>query len=597
MKNTILHLIICLITAGLLLASCTKPASAPVSTLTPASTTAATKPVAEKPQYGGTLTIPWGTDVQGWDHTKYPAGFLSQLAFIYDGLVLNDWAKGAAGTGQCEWTVGAQKRIDYTTGQIAESFEMPQQGTIIFHLRHGVRFNLDPNNPASQLVGGREVTADDVVFSMKRHLSSPTSYLSVTEPAMARSTEVTKIDNYTVQVKTPAASLDSMWLMLPGREVWAPEVINKYGNVTDWHNAVGTGAFMVKEYISGSSLTLVKNPNYWEKDPVGVGKGNQLPYVDSIKILIIPDFSSALAAFRTGKLDQIGGSNTNVVITYDDAMSLIKTNPEVKYKKALGGVQAISMRTDKQNLPFKDVKVRQALMMATDFQTIINQLDAGDAEILTFPLAPVKGYEKAYMPMNELPADVQALYKYNPDKAKQLLAEAGYPSGFKTRIVTWSNPGYIDYLSAVKAMWAKIGVDVTIQPMEFGAYMGMQMSRQYDEMLYGFFVQPGPYAQLFDFRGTSTFNRSWVNDPKVDATYNEILKYNLIDQAKVDQLHHDIMPYVLSQAWYIPRPSTYVYYFWQPWLKNYNGEVDLGYNPNWGKYIWIDQNLKKQMGK
>jgi hypothetical protein len=54
------------------------------------------------------------------------------------------------------------------------------------------------------------------------------------------------------------------------------------------------------------------------------------------------------------------------------------------------------------------------------------------------------------------------------------------------------------------------------------------------------------------------------------------------------------MPYVLSQAWYIPRPIPYTYVFWQPWLKNYNGETDLGYNTDWAKYVWIDQTLKNK---
>jgi peptide/nickel transport system substrate-binding protein len=609
MKKPILFLIVCLVAAGLLLVACSKQAATPVTSTSKPVTTTTTAPTSkpvtatttttttavEKPQYGGTLTIAYGTDIQGWDHAKYPPGYLYQLVYPYDGLVLDDWAKGLAGTGQCDWSQGSQKRIEYTVGQIAESWEMPQQGTFIFHIRHGVHFALDPNNPASQLVGGREVTADDVVFSMNRELTSPTSYLSVSEPMMAKSTVVTKIDDYTVQVTTPPNCVDSMWLMLPGREVWAPEVIAKYGDVTDWHNTVGTGAFMVQDFVSGSAVTFARNPNYWEKDPVGTGMGNQLPYVDNLKILIMPDTSTALAALRTGKVDQLAGAN--IVINHDDAMGLIKSNPELQYKKFLSGSLAISMRTDKQDLPFKDVRVRQALMMATDFNTIKNQLDGGDDEILSFPLAPIKAYINAYMPMNELPADVQALYSYNLDKAKQLLTEAGYPDGFQTSIVTWNNPDYIDYLSAIKAMWAKIGVDVTIQPLEFGAYMGQCMSRQYDEMLYGFFVQPGPYAQLMNYRGQSTFNRSWVNDPKIEETYNEILKYDLIDQAKVDQLHHDIMPYVLSQAWYIPRPTPYVYNFWQPWLKNYHGEMDLGYDANWCKYIWIDQNLKKQMGK
>jgi ABC-type transport system substrate-binding protein len=95
-----------------------------------------------------------------------------------------------------------------------------------------------------------------------------------------------------------------------------------------------------------------------------------------------------------------------------------------------------------------------------------------------------------------------------------MLTEAGYPNGFKTDVVIWNNPDYIDYLSAAKSMWSKIGVDLTIQPMEFGAWTGITMSRQYNEMLHGFFVQPGPYTQLFDFRGNITFNHSWVNDPR-----------------------------------------------------------------------------------
>jgi peptide/nickel transport system substrate-binding protein len=606
LKKSIFVIIICLIAASLILSACKTTSSTTATTSTTATSATTTKPgttttaasttsAVQKPVTGGTLTLAGSTDVQGWDHAKYPAGFLQQLAYVYDGMVMNDWSKGKAGTGICDWTVASQKRVDYTIGQLATSFQMPKPGTIIFQLRKGVHFALDPSNPASVLVGGREVKADDVVFSMKRHLSSPTSYLQVTDANMAKNTVVTKIDDYTVQVDCPLEGLDAMWLLLPGREVWAPEVLAKYNDLTDWHNVVGTGSFMVKDVVAGSSVSFVKNPNYWEKDPVGAGKGNQLPYIDGVKMLIIPDVSSALAALRTGKIDQLGG--TNLTITRDDAMSLIKTNPELKYTKALSGLMAISMRTDKQNLPFKDVKVRQALMLATDFNSIKNQLDGGEDEILSFPLAPVKGYEKAYVKMDELPSDVKALYGFNPDKAKQLLAEAGYPTGFKTNVVTWNNPDYIDYLSAVKAMWAKIGVDLTIQPLEFGAYMGLTMSRQYDQMLYGFFVQPGPYAQMFDFRGQSTFNRSWVNDPKIEAVYQEILKYNLVDQAKVDQLHHDILPYALSQAWYIPRPTPYVYYFWQPWLKNYNGEIDLGYNVNWAKYIWIDQDLKKQMGK
>ncbi len=603
-KGILLILSICLVVATLLISctSATAPTSPSATTSAPASTSAAptsaspkpsTSPAAAKPQSGGTLTIATNTNPQGFDHALYPAGFLPHVYFANDTLLVSDWAKGAAGTGDVDFGISSQKRIDYTVGALAESFEIPQPGTIIFHIRKGVHFALDPNSEASRLVNGREVTADDVVFSLNRHIQSPQSYLQVTQPGIQNTTTVTKLDDWTVQVKTTQAyQFDSIWLMLPEREIWPPEVIQKYGNVTDWHNMVGTGPFMMTDYAPGSSLTFARNPTYWGKDPVGAGKGSQLPYVDTLKELIIPDSSVALTALRTGKVDQLGGV---ITISHDDATSLMQTSPQLQYHKYLSGQLAISMRTDKPDLPFKDQRVRQALMLATDFQTIKNKLDGGDSEILSFPLANIKGYDKAYMPMDELPKSVQALYGYDIQKAKQLLADAGYPNGFKTSVVTWNNPDYIDYLSAIKDMWSKIGVDLSIQPLEFGAYMGLTASRNYDQMLYGFYVEPGPYAQLLPYEGPNTFNRSWVKDAKVDATYGEILKYNLIDQAKVDQLYHDLMPYVLDQAWYLPRPVQYVYNFWWPWLKNYNGENQLGYQPLWPKYVWIDQQLKSQM--
>lgn len=560
----------------------------PTIPITPTTPIAPTTPAVEVPKYGGTLTVAMTTDIQGWDNAKYPAGFLLQLYLVYNSVVIGDWAKGPAGTDEINWDMNALKRIECTTGDIAESFEIPTPGTFIFHIRHGVHFAVDPNNPASQLVAGREITADDVVYSFKRHLEAPTSFLAISEPAMAKSTTVTKIDDWTVQVQTPLDCVDPMWLLLPEREVVPREVVEKYGDLTDWHNAVGTGPFTIAEYVPGSSCTFIRNPNYWEKDPCGAGKGNQLPYVDAVQMLVMPDVSTQLAALRTGKVDIVQG------LTHDDAVSLMKTNPELQWHKALGGNMIISMRTDKQDLPYKDTRVRQALTMAIDFDAI-KQLDGGDSETLCFPLAKIKGYENAYVPMDKMPDTVKALYSHNVEQAKALLADAGYGNGFQCKVETWNYPDYIDFLSLIKDMWSKIGVELTIQPLEFGAYLGKSLSRQYDDMLYSFFVEPGPYAQLFAFRGSSTFNRSWVSDAHVDEVYQEMVKYNLTNQTKVDELHREIMPYVLEQAWYIPRPAPYTYTFWQPWVKNYHGEVALGYNASWPKYIWIDQDMKEKM--
>ena len=84
-----------------------------------------------------------------------------------------------------------------------------------------------------------------------------------------------------------------------------PEAVKKWGDVSDWHHAIGTGPFILKDFVSDSSATLIKNPDYWgydERYPQ-----NKIPYADSIKYLIIPDDAAALAAMRAGKIDIITG--------------------------------------------------------------------------------------------------------------------------------------------------------------------------------------------------------------------------------------------------------------------------------------------------
>lgn len=560
------------------------------TTTTPSNSTTTTPGTTEvkKPQYGGTMNMMVNMDYQGFDHGMYPAGFLNHVFLVNDTLLSGDWSRGAAGTGEIDWSLSSQKRIEYTIGELAESFEIREPGTIAFTVRDGVYFGLNPDSEASRLVNGREMTVEDVLFSVNRHITSPMSYMRITRPTLHLTTTVTQEGERTVVIKTSIDNFDALWLLIGEREIWPKELIETYGNVSDWRNMVGTGAYIMTDYVQGSAGIFEKNTNYWQTDPVGEGKGNKLPYIDGIRMLIITDVSTQLAAMRSGKVDQLSN------LSHDSYKDLTKTSPHLQYHQFIAGPNAISMRQDKTDLPFSDVRVRQALMMAIDYDTIISDYYDGAAEKLAWPLANIKGYDKAYMPLDEMPASVQELFSYNPVKAKELMVQAGYPDGFKAKIaVQSSDTNAVEYLSIVKNMWEQVNVDLSLDLLETGTFFNQTMSKQYDEMLYGFFVQPGPYAQLTPFAEASTFNRSWVNDARAKSTYEEILKYNLIDQAKVDELHREIMPYVLEQAWYIPSPGAYIYNFWQPWLKNYYGEGLVGYKPSWVRYVWIDSELKQ----
>ncbi|MBI4283945.1 MAG: hypothetical protein HY663_05690 [Chloroflexi bacterium] len=270
------------------------PAPAPVTpTPTPAS--------AEKPKYGGTLTMLLTTDPTSFD-TAFGNG--PTLPITNEYLMEKDWTKGPAGTNELffDTSVPAPK---YMKGQLAESWKIPEVGVMVYQIRRGVHYALNPQSEASKLVNGRELTADDIVYSVKRVTTMKTAYAYFSSPEMARAATVEKTGPWEVTIKTPEDPAQGFNRFFWGVGFWpqVPEVVQKYGDMKEWRNSVGTGAFMLADYVPSSVVTLIKNPNYWDKDPIGPGKGNQLPYIDTLKLLIIADISTQMAAFRTGRLD------------------------------------------------------------------------------------------------------------------------------------------------------------------------------------------------------------------------------------------------------------------------------------------------------
>jgi peptide/nickel transport system substrate-binding protein len=564
----------------------------PTTSVKPTTPTTSTTPAVEKPKYGGTLTMLQDTSVLGFDQGIISSSTGTPFNITQGHLLSNDWAKSPEGTNEVSLMVRNWKRIEPMIGEVAESFEIPSPGVMIFNIRKDVHYGLNPGSEASRLVNGRQVTTDDVVFSLQRHLTSPTSFLPITQPQASKETTVTKTGEWQVTIKTPRMLFDPIWLMLSERDLFAPEVIQKYGNMNDWRNVVGAGPFMLTDYVRDSSATLVRNPNYFKTDPVGSGKGNQLPYLDQLRYLVITDVSTQWAALRTHKIDWAWK------MEWQESQKMQKTNPELKFEKYLDSDSwPIAMRVDKKDLPFANLKVRQALMLAINYDSLKNDLYGGQAETLVWPIAPFKGYEKAYMPMSELPANVQELYSFNLEKAKQLLAEAGYAKGFTTHVICWGTARFVDPLSAIKDMWAKIGVEMVIEPKEFGVYTSLRVAKNYPEMIVPQVMGPSGYAQLMYFNGPSTYNVSYVNEARYEAAYQDImLNYNLVNQAKVDQIFHDLMPDVLGNAWVIPIPNPYTYVFWTPWLKGYKGEFYPNYNLiTFPTYVWIDQDLKEKI--
>jgi peptide/nickel transport system substrate-binding protein len=255
------------------------------------------------------------------------------------------------------------------------------------------------------------------------------------------------------------------------------------------------------------------------------------------------------------------------------------------------------MRTDKANLPYKDVKVRRALMMATDFETIKNTWAGGDAQILTWPAAYYSEYKDAYVSLSEAPASVQELYTYSPDKARALLAEAGYSKGFDAKLTCSSNQTIVDYVSIVADMWSKVGVKLTLDLKETAVAVTIARTRNYEELLASDNNPIGGIYTLNGLSGQTSSNGSYINETYYNEMKAKIALVALTDPAQAAKLHKEVMVDALDKAWAIPAPYVPQYHFWWPWVKNYHGEYSVGYSSvnTFAKYVWIDQTLKKSM--
>ena len=180
---------------------------------------------------------------------------------------------------------------------------------------------------------------------------------------------ITATDKWTVVFKLQETRLDALGTILfdTAGQIYPADVIREHGDVSDWRNLVGTGPFELTEYLEGTVTTYARNPNYWgydEKYP-----DNRLPYVDAVRTPIMPEEATRVAALRSGKVDFLGYAS--VLRSVDQAESLERTNPEIKVRTILGvSTGATGLNINK--VPFTDIRVRRAMQMALDLETINN---------------------------------------------------------------------------------------------------------------------------------------------------------------------------------------------------------------------------------
>ncbi|MGE5703032.1 MAG: ABC transporter substrate-binding protein [Clostridia bacterium] len=355
---------------------------------------------------------------------------------------------------------------------LAESWEVSPDGlTYTFKLRQGVKFH-----------DGTDFNAEAVVWNFERWAdkSHPFhnkdgyvyyndmfgGYKGDKDHSIA---SVKAVDPYTVEFKLnrPVAPfLNNLGMYCFA--ISSPTAVQKFGDKYI-ENPVGTGPFKFVEWKRNDSITLEKNPDYWNKG---------LPKLDKLVFKVIPDNSARLTALNSGEIDMMDGLNP------DDAQS-VKDNKDLQIFLRPGmNVGFLGFNMEKK--PFDNPKVREAIAYAINKPALIEAFFAGLGEPAVNPMpSSVWGY-------NDQIKDRE----FNLEKAKQLLAEAGFPNGFKSKF--WAMPVPRPYMpdgqkiaEAIQQDLKKIGIETEIVSMEWATYLEKTKNGEQEMYLLGWIGDNG----------------------------------------------------------------------------------------------------------
>ena len=542
----------------------------------------------EKPRYGGVYTESTRREISSWK-PEDPGHISWALQLPYQRLFQADWARGPSGTGE----YGFKGIIDVSeaAGLVVESWEQPGLDHYILKIRKGLYFHNkdDVKKPNEKLASayGRELDAYDVEYSWEKSTNRKGN-----QPYKFKA-----LDKWTIKVSIGSKDASLMPLHLLGASKMVPREIEGV-NMSDWQNAVGTGPFIPTDLVEGSVVTYKKNPNFSERDPIH--PENQLPYVDTVRLVTFQDDAAMIAALQSGKIDRI--ASPPIFVPANMRKDIEKSNPGIGFSFGTMTQNAFAVRTDFKDGPWSKLLVRQALMMATPHEEILNEYHEGNGVLYGWPTYPQ--HAPLFVPFEELPteprlrgsgASVRELFEYHPEKAKKLLAEAGYPDGFTFELIT--PPEFRDFSELYAGYWEMVGMKANIKVVESAVYSSMAVEGKHQSMI----------SSDWGNAGHPFFPHVYFYDPKIPYNYSRVEDEHIIyewDQLKTItnreefvKKFNELSLYIMEQTYMLAGVPKGDFIAWQPWVKNYHGAPDLRWDRWHGvsKVIWLDQDLKEKI--
>jgi peptide/nickel transport system substrate-binding protein len=388
---------------------------------------------------------------------------------------------------------------------LAESWKRINDETWEFKLRQGVKFH-----------NGVEFTADDVAFTLDRVPkvpNSPSSFGIYTKAV----TKVEVVDKYTVRLHTagvyPLLPIDLALVAMLSRKIHT-------GATTDDFNtgkaAIGTGPFRFVSFTRGDRIELERNDDYW---------GRKAAW-KHVTLRILSNDATRAATLLSGDVAMMDAVPTSMI-------AKLRTDPKIKLWETVG-LRVIFLAMDfsrdgptpfitgpngeaLDRNPLKDKRVREALSIGIDRSVVVNRTMEGVA-IPTGQLLPPNAF--GYVPELKVPA-------YSVARAKELLAAAGYPNGFRLTL-HGPNDRYVNdaqIIQTVGAMWSRIGVQTAIVAMPWSVYVPKASKQEFSVFLFGWGVATGEASDALrgviaswdPAKGLGSSNRGRYSNPAFDA--------------------------------------------------------------------------------
>jgi peptide/nickel transport system substrate-binding protein len=505
--------------------------------------------VSAQPKTGGILRYPIPTAPAGFDsHVRPTAGPVFSSA-VFSQLVKFDPTKR---------DMAPQNII----GDLVEKWEFSVDGkTLTFSLRQNVKWH-----------DGNPFSADDVVYSIEKMMDSKRSTINGNFPAYDR---VEKVDANTVKLHLKQPSPGLLMQLASVYSVIEPKHLAGVDSKTGAF-LVGTGPFMFKNYVSGVSGELVKNPNYFIKG---------YPYLDGISINIMTDRSAQMDALITGRLDILCPYGGLFSQEHLERIQNMKKDAVIEVARP---PQATFFWLNTQVEQLKDARVRKAIGLMIDQKALVMAGYGSEAWLVPDRAIFSTTYGLANQEINKLfgwdkPWDTRVA------EAKKLLADAGYASGFKLVLLTSKIAEYERiYTLLADTLKKNLNIDCEIVSIETSQAWARRDSGQFGVWIQEIIASTGDPDEVLPYFGTNKpANYIKYSNPKVDELFAQQTVTMNTDQRV--QMTQQIERAILTDMPIVTLRGSIMRVAWAPYVKGFV-LPNAGYGPHITmERVWLDK--------